>query len=300
MYKFFGASAVAIIAASTPAIAGDEVLYDTTPEWVQIADLEMDAALDGPSEVLYDWQHRLEDGVVHEYNDRAVRIDNLEALTSEGTLQMTWAPDKGDLTIHRLEILRGDEVIDLVADGVEFEVIRREQGLERRLLDGRLTATVAVPGLEEGDILRVAHSITLDDQALGDEMQALQYLPPEPYRVGKGRTIVSWPKNDDIGYRAGPFVDLPEPVTKGGYKYLTVDLPIAKREDMPNDVPSRFSRSPLLRVGSFDSWNELSRVMEPHFTKAAAIPENSALSKQVAAIEAATDDFYEFFPNTLN
>ncbi|GAA4643541.1 hypothetical protein GCM10023115_15010 [Pontixanthobacter gangjinensis] len=290
MHKFAGISAITIMAASTPVWAGEEVRYEKAPGWVQIAQVDISNGDDGPSEILFDWQHRLDGGVVQSYQDRAVRIDNLAALTSEGTLQMTWSPDKGDLFIHRLEILRGDEVLDLIADGVEFEVLRREQGLEQRLLDGQLTATVAVPGLQEGDVLRVAHSTTVDDQALGDEMQAFQYLPPEPFRVAKGRAIVSWPEGADTRFAAGPNVILPVPETRGGYNFLTIDLPIAKREDMPSDAPSRFRAPPILRVGSFASWQELSRVMEPHFTAAAQLSKDSMVANEAAFIMGEASD----------
>ncbi len=290
MNRFAGVSAMAIMVAATPAYAGEEVLYTDLPDWVQETQIDRAGVADGPSEVLFDWQHRLEDGVVQSYNDRAVRIDNSQALTSEGTLQMTWAPDKGDLHIHRLEIWRGDEVIDLVADGVKFETLRRERNLERRLLDGRLTATVAVPGLEEGDVLRVAHSITVDDQALGDEMQAFQHLPADPYRVGTARTIFSWPVNSDVRLGTEDFVELPEPVEKGGYSFLELELPIAKPDEMPADAPSRYRRPAILRAGTFENWEELSRVMEPHFTKAAQLPADGAVAAEANRIMAESRD----------
>ncbi|MGB3738606.1 MAG: DUF3857 domain-containing protein [Pontixanthobacter sp.] len=288
-----GFGGLAAIMWAMPGIAGDTVLYDAAPEWVQTAEIDIGNIADGPSQVLYDWQHRLDGGVVTEYQDRAVRIDNLEAANTEGTLQMDWSPDKGDLTIHALEIWRDAGVIDLVADGVRFETLRREQGLEQRLLDGRLTATLAVPGLQEGDMLRLAYSTSIADQALGDEMQALQYLPPEPYRVGMGRAIVSWPKGSGISYGVEPGVEIAPLVTRDGFEYLNVDLPIAKRPEMPADAPSRYSRAPVLRVGSFDSYEHLSRVMEPHYRKAAQIGTDggvSSLVAEVSEIMAATDD----------
>ena len=288
MRAIWGIGCLAAIMWAVPGIAGDTVLYGAAPDWVQTAQIEPDDITDGPSQVLLDWQHRLDDGVVYEYHDRAVRIDNLEAANSEGTLQMVWSPDKGDLTVHALEIWRDDRIVDLVADGVRFETLRREQGLEQRLLDGRLTATLAVPGLQEGDLLRLAYSTSLADQALGDEMQALQFLPPEPFRVGLGRAIVSWPAGSDIVYGVEPDVAIAPPVLRDGFEYITVDLPIAKRPEMPTDAPSRFSRAPVLRVSSFDSWEHLSRVMEPHYTKAAIIRESGDLAAEADTIMAAT------------
>lgn len=290
MLRFAGASAIAMFAISAPAMAGETVLYLPAPDWVEPIELDAVTIAEGPSEQLFDWQHRLEGGVVRTYNDRIVRIDNPEALTTEGTVKFDWSPDKGDLYIHRFEIIRDGQVIDLVKQGVKFDVIRREENLERRLLDGRLTATVAVPGLKEGDMLRVAHSTTLSDQALGEEMQVVQYLPPAPWRVGVGRAIVSWPVGETVGWRAGPFVDMPQPQVRDGYRYLEVGVPIAKREDMPSDAPTRFRAAPLLRVGSFESWQDLSAVMEPHFSSAAKLTPGGEVEALAEGIMAQSKD----------
>ncbi len=281
---------VSVLALAAPALAGTDVLYAPTPDWVAVAQIDPEQVQNGPSQLLYDFQHRLESGLVHSYEDKAIRLDDPDELTSQGTLRLTWLPDKGDLTIHRLEIHRDGEVRDLIGEGLEFEVIRRERRLEQRFLDGQLTATVAVPDLRVGDVLRIASSTTLADQALGEEVQVTQFLPSEPWRVGYARAMVSWPQDADIGWRAGPDVTLPEPEVRHGYRMLSVELPLAEREEMPGDAPSRYRRPPFLRVGSFDSWNELSRVMAPHFLEAAVIDPGSEVADQVVLIAAETED----------
>src|SRR6187549_3334090 len=90
-----------------PALAGEEVLYQPAPAWVVPAELPQ--ARRGPPIVLYDDQRRIEEGRLSSYIDRAIRIDNPQMLTALGTLQANWLPDKGDLIVHRVSILRGDE-----------------------------------------------------------------------------------------------------------------------------------------------------------------------------------------------
>src|SRR3546814_4132199 len=88
--------------------SSDLVVYrPEVPEWALPADLEA-AMAKGESIVLLDEQVRIEDGVVHSFSDIAYRIDNPEALTQLGTLKLSWLPDKGDLIVHRLEIVRED------------------------------------------------------------------------------------------------------------------------------------------------------------------------------------------------
>lgn len=266
------------------------MLYGSAPVWVETASLDKLDLKKSPSTLLYDWQHRLEGGIVTTYQDSAIRIDNPDSLMNSGTISIAWLPDKGDLTVHRVEILRDGQAIDVIKQGAEFEVIRREQGLEQRLLDGELTATLAVPGLMVGDILRVTHSTTLKDQALGEEMQTSQYLWTKPWQVGFSRAIVSWPDGDDVYWRAEDHAGVAAPIVDKGYRKLTIKLPIEKAPEMPSDAPSRFTRDAVLRVGTFADWKELSSAFAPHYIKAATVADDSPVAAEAQRIMKASQD----------
>ena len=124
------AAACLALSAASPALAGDEVLEGKAPAWVEEADIGKLDLKNGPSDLIEDSQHRLDGGVVTSYYDRAIRIDNSQSLMAQNTISFNWLPDKGDLTVHRLQILRDGKAIDLLATGAKFDVIRREQGLE--------------------------------------------------------------------------------------------------------------------------------------------------------------------------
>ncbi|MEL1250570.1 DUF3857 domain-containing protein [Aurantiacibacter gilvus] len=290
MYKSIAVLPLVTIAWSAPVLAGEEVLYGPAPEWVRESELDSQDLDEGPATLLFDWQYRLEGGVVYSFAESATRLDNPQAVMQAGTVSLEWLPDNGDLTVHRVEILRDDEVVDLLAEGVTFEVIRRERALEQRWLDGELTATLAVPGLREDDVLRVAYTVSNDEEALGDEMQALQFLPSEPWQVGSARVIASWPVDEEMYYAAEERVDLPALQQRNGYNFLELDLPLAERDPVPTDAPSRFRRPDILRIGSFADWDEVSRVMAPHFEAAAVLPEGSPIIAEAEAIMARTAD----------
>lgn len=282
-----GVSVVAV-AVAAPAIAGEEVKYGEVPEWV--GSVEIDAAIAANEDiVLYDRQIRLDGGVVTRYTDIAYDINNTQALQNNGTLQFSWLPDKGDLTIHRLELIRDGEVIDLLEQGVEPEVIRRERELERRTVDGELTAVVAVPGMEVGDVLRMSTSTTLRDQALQDEMQAVEGVVAEPTRLGFGRMRVLWPEGSEIRWGTMGDLETPEVTTTRGDNVIEIALPIEKPEDWPSDAPTRFTAGPALQFGTFRTWEDVSRVMAPHFTVEGTIEPGGEIAAEIARILAATD-----------
>jgi len=279
-----------LVAASTQASAGDKVLEGKPPAWVSEAVLDTATLKGKPADLIEDYQHRMEKGLVYSYYDQAVRIDNSQDLMNQNTLSLSWMPDKGDLTVHRLQIYRDGKVIDLLANGAKFDVIRREQGLEERLLDGQLTATLSIPGLRIGDVLRTSYTISTHDQALGDRVQVLQGLGRKPWRVDMGRVIVSWPKDMPVHWKVEANSGLGEPEVRGDYKYLSVALPLPETKDMPSDAPSRFGRATILRAGTFDSWSDLSKVMAPYFIRAADVKQGGAVAQQAAAIMKQSSD----------
>ena len=274
---------------ATPALAGETVLFEVAPEWV--APVDFDAAVaEGQEIILFDRQIRLEDGVVRRYSDVAYDIRSAEALSRLGTLQFAWLPDKGDLAIHRLEIVRDGKVIDLIADGIEHEVIRRETELERRTVNGALTALFKIPGIKVGDILRFASSTTRRDQALNGEVQSTELLTAEPTKLGFGRVRMSWPQGSSISYALLGNAPKPTIDDAGGFRTVEQILPIDKIEEVPDDAPGRYKVKPAIQVGSFDSWADVASVMAPHYRTEGTIAPGSSLAAEVERIRTASDD----------
>lgn len=274
----------ALISAA-PALAGEEPLYEPAPDWVELADLPAKKA--GPPILLYDDQRRIEEGRLWSYSDRAIRIDNPQMLQAIGTLQASWLPDKGDLIVHRVAIIRNGEAIDVLAEGQRFDVLRRERQLEQRMLDGVLTATLPVSGLRVGDILRLTYSTTLSDQALDEEVQTFAPLPTEPFEAGFARIILSWPEDAPVRWLATRDVKLDEPETKDGYMQLDVPLPLAGLPEMPDDAPVRYRMPPLLQASTFADWQEVSSKMATLFDTKGTVAADGPIALEIARIEQA-------------
>lgn len=283
------ATVAPIALCATQAYAGEAVLYGDAPSWVAPVDFEA-AAAKNEEIVVFDRQVRLEDGIVQRYADIAYAIRNSETLSKLGTLQFAWFPDKGDLTIHRLQIVRDGKVIDLLGQGVRAEVIRRETELERLSVNGALTALFKIPGIRIGDILRLSSTTSLRDQALAGEMQASEPLTTKPARLGFGRVRISWPENSGVQYSLVGQAEEPQVSDANGYRAIELLLPIAEPREMPEDAPGRFLVAPAITTGSFADWAEVASSMAPHYTTQGTIAPGSSLAAEVARIEAVTPD----------
>ena len=276
--------AIACAAFAVPASAGEEPLYQPAPDWVGFEPLtEEDLAVESPL-VRAEKRVRLEDGKVWSYSDAALRLGTPEMLTQMNQLAHVWMPDKGDLIFHSVQLIRDGKVIDLLADGNRFEVLRREQELEKRVLDGRLTATMPLSGAQVGDVLRMAVSTTISDQALGREMQFIEGLVAEPIPFGDFGMEISWPEDADIKWKIRGEAEEPTVRTANGYTILEVDLPLPEQPEMPQDAPLRYLMPPLIAATSFSDYAQVSRVMAPYFATEGTIAPGSDLAREVAAI----------------
>ncbi len=295
------AASLAALGAATAAWAGEEPIYEDAPDWIKKVDraeIELDEKNDL---IIFDQQVRIETGRRWDYQDKLYRVSAITDLSKAGTLKVQWLPDKGDLIVHELSILRDGEVIDVLEEEVEFEVLRRERQLERGILDGSLTATIAVPGLAVDDELRFRYSITNSDQALGEEVQSQTFLRRELPKSGRGammrlggsngeadfsRVLVSWPEVLDVRYDVGPNFDGERVETRGGYNWLEIVTPLPEADRLPPAVPLRYRMPTMLQASTFADWAEVSSVMAPHYEVAGSLDGLSDLLERVDAIGA--------------
>ncbi len=282
----------ALVAIGSAAHAGDKPLYQAAPNWVKAAPPIDPAKLgaDAPVVVVLDQQQRVSGGQLWNYVDSATRIATSQMLNDAGTVTLPWQPDDGDLLIHRAEILRGTERIDLLAAGTRFEVLHRESELERLSLDGILTATMTVPGLRVGDVLRMSFSTTTRDPAFGGAVQTLALLLGDPARAAFARYRLLWPSAAPLKWRT--YVADAKPVIGkvGGENELTLALPLGKQPDLPGDLPARFQKPALIEATTFADWPAVSRVMAPLYATDGLIAPGSAVAQEVATIAAKSKD----------
>jgi tetratricopeptide (TPR) repeat protein len=208
-----------------------------------------------------------------------------------GTLSLPWQPAHGDLTLHRIEIIRGDQIIDVLGKGEGISVLRREAGLERLMVDGQLTAVKHIEGLRVGDLLHMAFSLSEQDPVLGGQMQDAMILLPAPLKLGFGRARLVWKTASPLAWK--PLVTglslTPRPID-ATWTELVVPLPIAKLPEVPKNSPSRFAQQPAIQFSSFPDWAAVARVMAPLYAVKDTIAPESDLAAKVDAIAARSPD----------
>jgi tetratricopeptide (TPR) repeat protein/transglutaminase-like putative cysteine protease len=276
---------------AAPALAGEKPLYAPAPAWVLPAP-PLDAAKlgnDAPVSIRLDTQQKLEDGQVWTYRDSIERAASTEVLGRIGTITIPWQPAHGDLIVHRVEIIRDGAIIDLIKGGTPFTVLRREQQLGQRILDGMLTATMPVEGLRVGDLVHITVSTTIADPTLKGRVQAIAPLFFEPTRIQYVRSRILWPTSSDVRIQFGDGVTR-TPTQTGKYSDVTVTGLLPKAPEIPTDAPLRYRPLPFIETASFKDWADVAAVMAPLYATEGKIAPGSPLDAEVAKIAAASTD----------
>ncbi len=273
-----------------PAWAADKPLFGPAPAWVRPVAAPVPPK---PDEVpvrllLSDQQVDLTRDRQTTYSDVALRIQTPQGLAA-GNVSFAWKPDTQSLTVHKLRIRRGDQLIDVLASGQTFTVLRRESNLENAMLDGVLTATMQPEGLQVGDILEFAASMTSSDPVMRGHVEqfagAWNGIP-----IGRAHLNVRWPADLPTRVRRTDALPVLKPVTKGGMTSIDLQLDDVEPVAPPRNAPPRYQLGRLVEISDYASWGEIGALMAPLYQKAAVLPAAGPLRAEVARIAAASSD----------
>jgi tetratricopeptide (TPR) repeat protein/transglutaminase-like putative cysteine protease len=278
-----------LLSAWQGAHAADKLVFAPAPSWVSPAALPQDTGAPTQAAVRYlltDMQYRFVSGADEAYVASAARIQTPQGLQSMGTVSLAWNPDIDTVTVHRLHILRGAQVIDVLGSGASFTVLRREKGLEGAALDGVLTATIQPPGLQIGDILDFAYTLRRADPVFGGRAEWTAILPfVQPVRHVRLRA--QWPKTSPIAWRASPQLPGIQSQNSGDTSAIALDMDDVQPLLQVKGAPARYAQLRRVDFSEFPSWQSMSAHFAPLYAKAAALKPHSPLQAEIDRIRAA-------------
>lgn len=276
--------------ASGMAQAADKPLFGPAPAWVKPVGLPAEQKADeAPVRILLvDLQHRLEPGRQIVYSEFAIRIQTPQGLDA-GNLSFPWRPETDEMTVHKLLIRRGGQTIDVLASGQTFTTVRRETNLESATLDGELTANIQPEGLQVGDILEFAASLSSSDPVMRGHVEQTT-ATWNGVAIGRAHVRMQWP--DGLKARLRQTPDLPAlKITKAGgmnMAELSVDglAPLVP----PKGAPPRYRMGRMVEFTDFASWADVGTLLAPLYAKAAILPAQGPLRSELERIRSLSAD----------
>lgn len=288
---FRSIAAIGLVLFSQAAWAADQPRYEPPPAWVKPFEIPKPTTSGNDNStriLLEDSQDRFVPEGLDIYWERAIRIETPQGLANVGNIAFDWNPDTDTLLIHRARIIRGDKVIDLLADGQKFVVLRRENKLEYAMLDGTLTAAIQPEGLQVGDILDLAIGYEMRDPIMRGRSGRTLVMPSTQADIFAIREL--WPSSETPHWRETPGLGKPNISTTADGAELLISMANAVRPKGPKQAPERYSHPGVFEISEATSWQEVSTLMAPYYDKAAVLKPDSPLWVEIAKIKAASAD----------
>jgi tetratricopeptide (TPR) repeat protein len=282
---------LATVTIGGPALADAQLNYGPVPAWASLQPLVIKAkAADAAAFelLLWDTQYRLDPDAITTVVHYAARLNNPQALAA-GNLTVMWDPAFDEANVNSVRIIRGSEMIDPLANGQKFTILRREQGLEQQTLDGRLTATLQTEGLQVGDIVEVTQTLVHRDPTLKGHVEAnMGFAYPGRFEQARMRVVV--PESLAIRQRTTGGLAAAVATRAGRDRVYQWDLSPLQPEKPAEYAPDRFVTGTGFEMTDYRSWGDLSATLFPLFEKAATIGTTSPLQAEIAGIKAASSD----------
>ncbi len=272
--------------------AADKLVLAPSPDWVKPAQFDMtpskNAAGAAVAVLLNDTQVKLTPQGSTTYVQVVATAQAPQGLQALGSVSLDWRPDTDRLIVHKLHILRAGKVIDVLGTGRGFTTLRRETKLEEAALDGSLTATIQLEGLQVGDTIDLAYSLERSDPIMRGRVQQDFLLNGAP--ISHLRVRALWPADMEVKPRASEIGAPLDVQTRNGVTEAILGMDDTQTFDAPKLAPPRFQRGRELELSSFESWADVSALLAPAFADAARIPPTSPLQAEIKKI---ADQFHD-------
>jgi hypothetical protein len=286
MRRMFYAAAAVMLPLS-PAIAADKLQYGPAESWVVSVAAPQPAPRTGHDSaftiMLDDEQAMLGKGIRRSFTQSVYRIDSPQGLDN-GNISLTWDPATDTVTVNKLLIRRGSQMIDVLKSGQQFTTIRRETNLEAGMLDGQLTATLMPEGLQVGDIVELASTYVHADPATKDSTE-LELATFNGSPIGRGYARVSWPSSLHVSFKSFGGLPTPKVIRKGDLSTIEYDIKDIEPLVLPEHAPGRFRFVRSLDASTFAAWDDIATLMKPYYDAATVVPQSGALRDEVEKLK---------------
>lgn len=281
--------AVAAKAVAYPAVpAGAGYRFGPAPAWVKalapapVSDARPAAGAKARRDPLVDLQVHLapRSATASYVHLQRIALD-ASTLRDVSEPQINFNPAYQQLVIHQAAVLRGGQRLDRLKDA-RVELMRREQLLERQMIDGVRTALVVLSDVRVGDVVEVAYTLEGENPIFEGRFATLMQLAGDAF-IDRLHLRVEAPRERRLQVKGLATDVQPERFEEGGLQVLRVQREQVAPVVDETATPPWFKVYPALHVSEYASWAEVDHWARGLFAQE---PTQPAVAERVAAIKA--------------
>jgi lipoprotein NlpI/transglutaminase-like putative cysteine protease len=195
--------------------------------------------------------------------------------------QISFNPAYQQLVIHQLGVIRDGRREDRLKDA-RIELMRREQQLERQMIDGVRTALVVLRDVRVGDVVDVAYTLQGENPIFEGRFAALLPVAGD-VPIDRLHVRIEGPAERRLQVRGIATELQPERFEEGGRQVLRIWREQVAPVVEESATPPWFKVYPALHFSEYASWADVNQWARGLF---APEPANAALAERIAAIKA--------------
>lgn len=262
---------------------------EPTPAWVVPAREAAPARAERAplSYRVIDEQTRVDDTAAHAYH-HVVRVINDSAGLGVGAqVEIEFDPSFQALAFHHFDVVRQGKHLNRL-DRKKIRLLQRETQLERRMYDGRVTASFVVDDVRVGDEIDFAYSIKGSNPVFGGRYVSTDWMTSFRGPVALYQMRLIAPEARKIHYRLGSSDMQLSTRVENGWRDLVIRRDNVAQLQGDGYTPYSAVLHQMVQFAEFDDWADVVRWGTALFS--AANTPDAVLDQKVAEIRAASTD----------
>ena len=250
-----------LICIAIPLFGSNELNEIAVPSWVKKIPVQVNEDREneggGYNYLLIDLQDNVD--IETGYRHYAVHVTNPDGVQEMSTINVSFDPTYQDLYFHEVSIIRAGNKIDKLSLD-DFQLIQREESMERSLYDGSLSAILNLSDVKVGDIIEYSYSIKGYNPLYKGHYSTIFY---HNYNISIDRIYNRVIASRDLNYKLENGASEPSINQKNGTTEYIWDV---IGEDVllyDANVPSWLIAQKFVSICSFDSWSQVASWFSP-------------------------------------
>ncbi|HTJ48185.1 MAG TPA: DUF3857 domain-containing protein [Cyclobacteriaceae bacterium] len=264
-------------------ISQQQIKTDKIPAWIEVIDYDKEVSdtihAGGSYDLLTERQYNVH--LKESYFRTSIKVLTEQGLESSSYIRVNYDPAYQSLVFHSVSVIRGEQVINKLVKN-RFEVLRREENLERSVYDKSLDAVMNLDDIQVGDIIEYAYSIKGYNPVFNDKFFKTIYFNYS-VPVGKLFTKIISPTERPLYFKS--FNNAKEPIKEQNKNLTTYTWNRDKISALLTEdkIPNWFDPYDNIEVTEYDSWNSVCAWAVPLYsTKSVS---STAIDKKIEEIK---------------
>lgn len=272
------------------AISQGKIFFERKPSWLESVTYEL-----LPRDTLHSggYFYLLLERQINVESQETYRRTSIKVLTESGletasSISINFDPSYQKVSFHNVVVRRGDRVIDKLKTS-NFEILRREENMDRLVYDKSLDAILNLDDIQVGDIIEYDYTVRGYNPVFAGKFFQTVYLNYS-IPVGKIYAAITCGKNRQLFFK--PFNNGAKPTEKERgslrhYIWERSDVAALLSEDR---LPSWYDAYDNVEISEFESWSDVSKWAQPLYTTVKVSPEIDAKVNQIKSENKTLDD----------